>query len=252
MGGMIKKWLTGLLLLFVGWLSTAQSVTLQDAVAAYAAGDYNRAVFLFELEINSGSKNPDLYFNLGNAYYELGNPGKALLNYLRAQQIAPRDGELAQQIALIRTQRRDTQGEETDLLTNLALMTVNILRLDELAVGIFLLWAGFFVVGALFIWRNTGRDRLRAIGLGFGFILVLGMLLLFSRLYLENQRPAAVLIENSVVMSGPGEIYLAHFSLSSGAEIRILDRRRGWVRFILPDGRQGWLIQTAVETVQRP
>ena len=52
------------------------------------------------------------------------------------------------------------------------------------------------------------------------------------------------------VTSGPGEQYVTEFTLHSGAEVRLIERRDYWVRLALPGGQlQGWVPAEAVEAV---
>jgi len=73
--------------------------------------------------------------------------------------------------------------------------------------------------------------------------------MLGSRVFVESNRPAALAVSDAVVMSGPGEDYLEIYRLYSAAELRILEQRGDWVRFILPDQRQGWIQKAAIEIV---
>jgi hypothetical protein len=49
--------------------------------------------------------------------------------------------------------------------------------------------------------------------------------------------------------SGPGEDFLGLFDLFAAAEFRVLERQGGWVRALLPDGRQGWLPEDAIARI---
>ena len=81
-------------------------------------------------------------------------------------------------------------------------------------------------------------------------IVLISLMLLGSRIFVEQQRPVAVIVSPSAqVMSGPGQDYLPLFSLMTAAEVRLLEARAGWVRVVLPDGLQGWLPVEALERV---
>ncbi len=49
-----------------------------------AVGKFEQAVSLYEQLLESGFINGQIYYNLGNAYYRLGMPGKSILYYRRA------------------------------------------------------------------------------------------------------------------------------------------------------------------------
>jgi SH3-like domain-containing protein len=50
-------------------------------------------------------------------------------------------------------------------------------------------------------------------------------------------------------MSGPGEDYLELYRLYAAAELRVLETHDDWARFVLPDGRQGWVERDNIELI---
>ena len=50
-------------------------------------------------------------------------------------------------------------------------------------------------------------------------------------------------------MTGPGTDYVEIFELHSAAEIRIVEERNHWVRFQLPDLREGWIEDRSLEVI---
>jgi len=221
---------------------------VRDAALAYEQGDFDQAIDHYLTLINRGVNNADVYFNLGNAYYEFGQLGYALAFYLRAQAIHPRSATLQQQIEAIRAERVDYQRDSQYLLDRLADSTHSLLTLRELAVIGFVLWS--MMCGLGMVWLQRRSQQLRV-------ILIMGVIiacmvngLLFARLYGDGQRSPAVIIRDQVVVqSGPGDAYLALYPLYGAAEVRILEQRDLWIRFVLPDGRQGWLPRDVVVIV---
>src|ERR671920_32095 len=56
--------------------------------------EYGRAISIFQELLDAGYRTPEVYNNLGNAYYMKGKCGKAIVAYYRALQIAPDDEEI--------------------------------------------------------------------------------------------------------------------------------------------------------------
>ena len=75
-----------------------------------AAGKFEQAVSLYEQLLKSGFINGQIYYNLGNAYYRLGMPGKAIIYYRRAEKLLPRDADIKANINLL---KRDFVDRET-------------------------------------------------------------------------------------------------------------------------------------------
>jgi tetratricopeptide (TPR) repeat protein len=246
------------ILLLMGILVSAQLAyaqadnadLIQQADSAYASGDYETAQTLYQQVIQSGVRDPAIFFNLGNAYYQSGDLGHALLNYRIVQQYWPRDPDLNRNIALVRAERTDLQIEETGFLEGLAALTTGIATLTELGLLVGAFWTTTFIALAWIIYQPRWRKRLRIPLLILGVILLAGLLLLIGRFQVEiNQRQGVVVQSVTQVRSGPGDEYLQLYQLHSGAELHLWDMRDGWVRFALPDGRLGWLPAEAIGIV---
>src|SRR5690242_19210137 len=111
----MKQWCI-VFLLFIAGITSAQLDSLGPVVQAndaYITGDYKTAQLLYEATIQDGVRDFRVYFNLANAYYQSGDMGRALLNYRRAQEIWPRDSELASNLARVRIERVDLLSDDT-------------------------------------------------------------------------------------------------------------------------------------------
>ena len=59
----------------------------------YASNDFQSALSNYLVVIERGVKNPQLYYNLGNTYFKLGEPGYAILYYEKALALRSFDRE---------------------------------------------------------------------------------------------------------------------------------------------------------------
>ncbi len=241
-------------ILLIGIVFQAQGPSTSDQVAlaeaAYARGDYAAAIQLYDGLIQLGYRDGALYFDLASAYYQLGDSGRALVSYLRAQEWIPRDGALNDAISLVRASRIDIEPDDAGLGASLANLTIPILTMTELTE---ILWLIAVVEAGLIacqiIWARL-RSRLRAASIVGGVIFVLGVILLGGRLIWTEARPPAVVVEDKVsAMSGPGDSYMALFDLHAAAETRIVQMQGDWVWVELADGRQCWIPVQAIERV---
>lgn len=220
---------------------------VQLAQQAYERGDYDEAIALYETLVDAGVVDIAVYFNLANAYYESDQLGWAMVYYLKAHHLAPRNDGINRQIARIRSERVDFFGEETDLLTLIGTATNGMMTQGELETIALLTWITWFVGACVWLLRPIWRKYLRGglILLGGALILLVGLFI--SRDYISARHPLAVIVPSSVeVMSGAGDEYLNLYRLFSATEIRVIDDSDGWVRFRLPNGRQGWLPRESI------
>ena len=85
------------ILLILSWLfmglavMAANSSTEEQAEQAYSEGDYATAAGIYNKMRTDGMESANLYYNLGNCYYKLGENTQAILNYERALLLNPGD-----------------------------------------------------------------------------------------------------------------------------------------------------------------
>ena len=98
-----------------------------------------------------------------------------------------------------------------------------------------------------------GRAVIRG-GAVFGFVVMLiPLVLLLSMLHSNPYANTGVVTAETVeVLTGPGPQYGEEFALHSGAQVRLVDSRHGWLQVALPGGElQGWLPAHTIEAVGR-
>ena len=229
---------------------------MAEANAQYERGEYADAAQQYEALIDSGYEDATLYYNLGNAYFKNDDLGRAVLNYLRAEELSPRDTDIRANLDLARgrTVDRVESGGES-LIASVSNVARRWVTVGEMGVLSLLLWvASAIAIGALIVWRAVPRrTAVRNGTIVASAATLLSLLLLVSMLYANPNDDSAVVVESTVnVVSGPGEQYETEFTLHSGAQVRLVDSRQGWVRIALPgDDLQGWAPSNAVEAVRR-
>lgn len=246
--GVIDVYRVILLIFFVGAIFPVQateespSLVMDQANRAYIEGDYNTAILLYESILEQGIMSGSLYYNLGSAYYQSDILDLALVNFLRARDYIPRDVDLYNGLSKVRGKRIDLLGDEKNFVDAAANLTSGLVTSQEMIVVAYCLWVFCFAIGLIMLLAPKRRDGLRSILLMACLVLFVLVFLLASRLYVEIYRPQAVVVGASTqIYSGPGDDYLPLYSLSPAAELRVVQHRDGWGRFILADGRVGWI-----------
>jgi len=79
-------------------MSAADRATFARANQLVEAGQFAAAVNLYEQLSAQGIVNADLFYNLGQAYSQLGKTNQALEYYTRVAQLAPRDGQIVERL----------------------------------------------------------------------------------------------------------------------------------------------------------
>jgi tetratricopeptide (TPR) repeat protein len=243
--------------LLAGSPSATAAEKMRTANQLYETGQVDLAVQAYEQLAGQGVVDSALFYNLGNAYFKQGDPGRAILTYRRAQNLAPRDPDIEANLALARAQAVDEfePAGEAGFPGRFGQMVRGWFTLNELAMAALAGWILFVFLLILFIsaragsaWRRAVRYALAAAAV----VLVVGVLSLGSALHLEQNRSEGVVVAAEVdVTSGPGAQYITEFTLHSGAEVDLVEVRPNWVRLALPGGAlEGWVPANTVAPVR--
>ncbi|GAB4441333.1 MAG: hypothetical protein Kow0031_23330 [Anaerolineae bacterium] len=225
----------------------ASSATAGDALATasrlYQSGQYALAAQTYQQLADQGYGDSALYYNLGRAYQQQGEPGRAIVNYRRALALAPRDGDIAAALAGVRAQVAAPEQPGRNWLT-----------LNEIAVLALAAWLllALLVVGFT---SSRGGSRLRR-ALGYAtavaaVVVAVSVIGLGSRMYAAYRQPPAVVVTAADVVAGPGNQFAALASLPAGSEVTLHETRGPWSRVTAPAaGVEGWVAAGAIEAVR--
>ena len=103
----IKNILFFLLIQCLAWTAYAQDAAIKEAETAYTKEDYGKAIELYEGILKSNGDSPEIYYNLGNAYYKAGKIASAILNYERALVLDPGDADVRFNLQMARQKTVD-------------------------------------------------------------------------------------------------------------------------------------------------
>lgn len=229
----------------VAALGSARADEFSDGNAAFEKGDFPAAVKAYEKAAAKPDAGANVYFNLGNAYYRSGQPGKAAVNYERALVLAPRHPEAKANLAFLRRQLNALTPETPTLLAPAAALGSDGTAI-ALSVGAWLLLGGV----ALRLFQGS---RLAAWGVGGGGLL----LALWAGLSLWQLGPGRRALDRLIVIApkgvratyAPAENARTAANLSAGAEVRFLQQRAVWTYISLPDGARAWVPSETLERV---
>lgn len=220
----------------------------------YEQGEYATAAQQYQQLADQGYSDTNLYYNLGNAYFKQDDLGRAIVNYLRASELSPRDGDVQSNLELARSQTIDQfdSGGDSPIL-GVSNLTRQWLTVSELGLVSLLLWFGTSSAFAVLIVTTNSliKHISRYLSIGGFALTILSFLILLSTLYGRSIVSQGVIVDTNIdVVSGPGAQYITEFTLHSGAEVRLIENREGWSRLALPGGElQGWVPSNTLEAV---
>ena len=228
-----------------------QQVT--EANRAYLAGHYENAVTIYEKISQDGFASPILYYNLGNAYFKLGNMPLAILYYEKAHKLAPADADIVHNIRLANTRIED-KIEPVPLLFYIRWLTVarNILSPDNFAKISLTLFSFFWLLLACYFLAR--RRVLRIISFYFALIFLISAafgLILASDAHHNALNPSeAIVMEPSAgVKSSPDDKSVDLFVIHEGTKVTVMDRIGNWKEVRIANGNSGWIQTNAIREI---
>lgn len=224
-----------------------------SAIAAYEAGQYSKALQMFQNEEAVHNKAVQLY-NIGNCEYRLGNPGKAALNYARALLEEPGLREAETNLAFI--QRKEgallpTRSAIDSVFTFLSCsqlwsITIVCTALLALCIALQIAWHHKQHLG----WLHT-------------LTLAWAMLSILCATnwvyYLGRQRPdftalppqdVAYILESTTARNAADDTGSSIIQLTPSTPVRILAHRASWCYIETATGVRGWIPTNTAEALE--
>ena len=242
-----------LLLIFMGFSLSASAVTKQNADAEYTKGNYQQAIKDYEDLLKNGVS-PEVYYNLGNAYYRTDNITKAVLAYERAHLLSPGDEDINFNLQFARSKTIDkiTPVSEMFFVTWYKAL-VNFTSVDNWAkVGILsIILALVLVLVYLFAPQLLLRKAGFFGGILFFVVFLLSSLFAYQQKQILVNRTGAIIVAPTVnVKKTPSRQSADQFVIHEGTRVDITDRSMdGWRGIHLADGRDGWIETKQLEEI---
>jgi len=198
----------------------------------------------------AGLCNAALEYNLGNVYFRLGDLGRAILHYLRAQRLSPNDPHLTANLRYAR-QRVEPQIAPTGrarLAAQLLFWHYSSSTRQRFTALVALSAAGWAGLLAWVWWR---KRWLLVVGLvGVAAALVCGSSIQMDLWQQAHRAPAVVVSQIQLRLArGQGADLALKHPLGPGVEVQILQQVGDWVEVRLLNGQTGWLPADAIERV---
>jgi tetratricopeptide (TPR) repeat protein len=232
--------------------SLTELQTLRVANSLLERDQRQEAIEIYEQLIAQGVEHSDLFHNLAGAYRLEGDNGRALLYYLRAAQLAPRDEDIATHIAAVRAEVGRATSAGT-LPAQVALRLETALTLNEMGAAALGFWIAFALLWMLVRRLSPGlRRRFSTLLLVAVTVFMLASGSLFAyRVYRHWAEPLAVVVTPRVAVSpAPGATPANPVMLQAGTEVRVRARQEHWLEVAVEGGRaQGWVPADSVGIV---
>ena len=203
-----------------------------QANVAFAEKRYGEAASNYETVIRQQGFSVPVLFNLGNTYQLDGKLGRAIVNYERAQLLAPRASDVAGNLNVAR-HKAGIPEQPAHWLSADALSCLGSL-------------AAILIAAGLLFRQITGRGGLVWIAAN-GILLLAVMVALLIR---SPDHERAIVIAKSVpVYIAPVTVTQPLFTLTEGQPVSIWNMNGDFLLVDAGAGRRGWVATSAVERI---
>jgi tetratricopeptide (TPR) repeat protein len=231
----------------------AETISVEEANHLYAEKQYLEAAAMYEEILDTQGVSPELYYNLGNAYFRLNELGKSIVNYERALRLSPGFADA----------KFNLEFANRQVVDNIALSDTFFLKrwLDAVIKFYttntwYIIAAVFFILALpallIFIFGRNKLMRKSFFYIGFVFFLVSALSIVFARIQLNHllNHDEGVIMTGAVVVKGsPDQSGTELFQLHEGTKVKVESELGEWYEIKLANGSIGWIEIKHVEKI---
>jgi len=243
-----------LLLFFIGIplfaVEEGISQYYKNGMDAYKKGQYDLAIQEFESILSNNWDSPELYYNLGNAFFRSGNTAGAVWAFESCLNLSPTYSDAKYNLKLANLKVIDRMG-----LPDPPLYLQWYLGLKEqftpttwinITLFIFFLFSLSVTVNRLFLFSLV--QNLRGVILTIFFI---SLFLTFHSIWTDNSLNLGVIYSlKAEVRSEPNTFSTRLFEVHEGLKVSINQLENDWIEIELLDGKTGWITENQIRLIR--
>lgn len=218
----------------------------------YAAKKYDSALNCYRQIEQQGYQNAALYYNMGNAFYRIGNTAAAVLYYERALFKDPLNRRIKDNLSLAQARVvLPVAPSEPVFFISWWNSFVLLVAPYVWAWCMFLCFLGILWLIYRKIKEKEGLDFMgRWMSLSLAGFVFCGILFYAGYQARNHTDKAVVMVDNTPFFTRPGDSQSIG-QLPEGSVVTIQSRKDGWYHVSLPNASRAWLPSKNVEPVQR-
>lgn len=231
----------------------AKTNAVVEAEKLYAQKKYTQASALYENILQNEGVAPELYYNLGNAYFKSNELGLAILNYERALRLDPGYDDARFNLEFANQKVIDNVVMyESFFLRKWTDLLMKLLSSDSWFITAALLFIIVLAGVMIFIFGNTLIIRKAGFYLASIFLVLTITSVIFAgmRLNQMEQHQDAIILSGAVVAkSSPDKSGTELFQLHEGTKVSVLTELDNWLEIKIGNGNVGWIETRHLERI---
>ncbi|MFO7658432.1 MAG: tetratricopeptide repeat protein [Bacteroidales bacterium] len=252
---MLKIFMSGLVLFFLlnPVVAFDTNSMLQTGNTHYVNNDFRRAADTWQQVADSGFVAPELFFNLGNAYYKMNNYAVAILNYERALLLDPGNKDARYNLEIANAHVVDKiEPIPHFFFKRWAENMVKATTSNNWAVLSIVAFILFIILLMAYLFTRKAAIKKLTFYLALFFMLfsVASFVSAARRKKMMVERNYAIIIAPSVtVKSSPNEYGTNLFILHEGTKVETADHIGDWFEIKISNGNKGWVPAASFERI---
>ena len=212
----------------------------------YSEGHFQEAVNGYQKLVNAGDWSANLFYDLGNAWFRLGNFGEAMLNYERAVALDPHHPEAAANLSLVRDEARALELRRSGIERYIGAGTAG----QYCVVAAVAFWLLLFSATRLFLFRRRSLIMLSLVI--FATVTVASAVFAIYSLETGSRGQGLAIVTGRKIEArlATADNSNSILALPPGSEIKVLSHRGDWLYAKLPNDLRGWIPASGAERVR--
>lgn len=240
------------------------------ADSAYRHGEYQEAAALYQQTLVEEGVSPGVLYNLGNAYFNLGKDGEAMVCYERARKLDPSNEMINGNLQFLRDRvseanKGELKGKAVNLEPDSETFLDSLYRMiaiDSRSNGwaVFAVMAFILFLGGLAMYIFTPNVLARKTGFfsALTFFIFTTVFIVFAYLaagHFKSQQEAVLVGFTAALLEQPeAGAKEGTAPLHKGTKFKILETRKGkdgteWIKVRLNSENEGWLNKQEIEII---
>lgn len=206
----------------------------------YTKGNYSNATSLYDSIILNNLESSELYYNLGNCYYQTQDWANAIWYYEKSLKLNPNNEGAIHNLQLTNLRIID----RIEALPKLFYKRWWENLIDMYTTKIWQILTMFCVWIALIIQllNRLTNYQTKYLLASFNTLVLILFCITYSSFQKSHSKSQAIIFASSVIVnSAPTDNSTNLFSLHSGAKIEIIDQIGNWINIKLANGNIGWI-----------
>lgn len=259
----VSRILIGVVVIFNCIFSARAASKLEEADEAYNKKDFRRALTLYKIVLDEKGASSNLYYNIGNANYRVGNTGNAIVAYERALRLDPSNTDARLNLDFVNSTVKGLPEDGSSFLSNIHRSVVSFTSPDKWAVIAFSLFMLILAGVAVYLFATNVTVRKA----GFFGSLVMTVLFVYALVIAwqtasapDYHDEAIVTAPNAKLTTTPGTAKSRTdktIAIPEGSKVTIVDSLATpedpvspmWYNIRLNNNTEAWIGATGVERI---